>query len=143
MKALIFVLLLALSLLASDSSTDLEVKIIERVLGKISIDKEKVIWSDNKEICDAIEKNKLIKTTQNCQEAAIIVLQDKKNLSKKCHHTIVFVLDYALLSQVPKSFGAFFWKKGRPNIVILKPRLKSLFIQASNDLNPYLEDKIW
>jgi len=143
MKALLLVLLLALSLLSSDSSLDLEVKILEKIISEVSLNKEKIIWSDNKKICKAIEKKGLIKTTPECNKATIVVLKDIKNLPQECANSVIFVLDYELLSKIPKSFGAFFWKKGRPNIVILKSRLKSLFIQVSNDLDPYLEDKVW
>ncbi|MCK9490844.1 MAG: hypothetical protein M0Q24_02045 [Sulfurimonas sp.] len=143
MKAFIIILLLSLSSFASDSSLNLQVKILEKIISEISINKEKIIWSDNKEISKAIENHKLLQTTPNCKKATIMILQDKNNLPKECSHCAIFVLDYALLSQVQKSFGAFFWKKGRPNIVILKSRLKSLLIQASSDLDPYLEEKVW
>jgi len=140
---LFLTLLLTLSSFASDSSLDLEVKILEKIISEIFINKEKIIWSDNKELCTAIRKKELIKTTPECKKATIMVLKDIKNLSKECANSVIFVLDYELLSKVPKSFGAFFWKKGRPNVVILKSRLNSLSIQASNDLDPYLEDKVW
>jgi len=143
MRAFILILLLTFSSIASDSSLDLQVKILEKVLNEISINKKKIIWSDNKSICKAIEKNRLIQTTPECKYATILILQDKKNLPKECYECVLFVLDYELLSKMPNSFGAFFWKKGRPNIVILKSRLKSLFIKASSDLDPYLEEKAW
>jgi len=143
MRALILLLLFTLSSLASETSLNLQVKIMEKVLNEISINKERIIWSDNKTICKSFKKSNLIQTTPDCKQATIIILQDKNNLPKECAHCIVFVLDYELLSKVPKSFGAFFWKKGRPNIVILKSRLKGLSIQASSALEPYLEEKIW
>ncbi|EQB40106.1 hypothetical protein M947_03530 [Sulfurimonas hongkongensis] len=143
MRSLILALLLTLSSFAADSPLDLEVKILEKIISEISINKEKIIWSDNKKLYITMEKKGRIHTTLECKKATIVILQDIKNLPKQCSNIIIFVLDYELLSQVPKSFGAFFWKKGRPNIVILKSRLKALSIQASSNLDPYLEEKIW
>ncbi len=143
MRAFLLALFCTLSLAASDTSINLQVKILEKILNEISINKEKIIWSDNKTICQAMKKNKHIHTTPDHKQATIVILQDKNNLPKKCADCIIFVLDYELLSKVPKSFGAFFWKKGRPNIVIIKSRLKTLSIQASSDLDPYIEEKVW
>jgi len=55
----------------------------------------------------------------------------------------VFVLDYNLLSKIPESFGAFFFKKGRANIVLLAPVLKKQNIKVSKALDEYVEEKIW
>lgn len=44
---------------------------------------------------------------------------------------------------MPQSFGALFWKKGRPNIVIIAPRAKERAIEISQKLNEYVEEKIW
>lgn len=143
MRAIILVLLLALPSFATEASLDLEVKIIEKILKELSINKEKIIWSDNKKICQALNIRKLVYTTPKCEDATIVILQDEENLPKECSKSIIFVLNYELLSKVPESFGAFFWKKGRPNIVILKSRLKTLSIQTTSSLEPYLEEKIW
>jgi hypothetical protein len=52
-------------------------------------------------------------------------------------------LDYYLLDKIPQSFGAFFWKKGRPNIVFIKPRLKQQSLELSSELKPYIEEQVW
>jgi hypothetical protein len=36
-----------------------------------------------------------------------------------------------------------FWKKGRPNIVIIEPRIKEQNISISKKLDIYKEEKIW
>jgi hypothetical protein len=82
-------------------------------------------------------------TTADCKDATLLILENKKNLDKACHEKVTFVLDYALLKEIPQSFGAIFWKKSRPNIVIIAPRAKQSSIIISEKLDDYLEEKIW
>ena len=102
-----------------------------------------MIWSDDRDILFQLEKNRRFKVTSHCQNATLIILQEKEELLSACAHAHIFALDYKLLSEVPQSFGALFWKKGRPNIVILEPRIISQQIKISKNLEPYLEEKIW
>ncbi len=131
------------ALLLSASSISNQVKILEKVVSEISIDKQIKIWSDDKEIIAQIKKSNKFTTTTNCQDATFIILKEKKNLSDVCSNICIFVLNYKLLSEIPKSFGALFWKKGRPNIVIVEPRIKAQNITITSNLKPYLEEKVW
>ena len=139
-----FLLLSILSaLLLSASNINSQVNIIEKILSEISIKEQITIWSDDKKILSQLKRNRNFKITENCQNATFIILKDKNHLLNDCSNTHIFVLNYKLLSDIPKSFGALFWKKGRPNIVILEPRIKSQSIKVSKNLKPYLEKKIW
>ncbi|MCD4668385.1 MAG: hypothetical protein K8R44_07345 [Sulfurimonas sp.] len=142
MKLIITFLLSALFLFASDSN-HLKVKILENILSEISINEPIKIWSDDVKILTEFKHSSKFKTTTKCGDANIIVLQRKKNLTPKCRRKHIFVLSYDLLSDIDNSFGALFWKKGRPNIIILQPRVKAQSIAVSKNLDPYLEEKIW
>lgn len=143
MKLLLTLIFFATVTFASDNSDNLRIKILEKIITEISIDKEMKVWSDNKNILRTLKDHNKVKTTDNCAEATIIILQEQNNLINACSKRAIFVLNYKLLSNIPQSFGALFWKKGRPNIVIIKSRIKAQSIQVSNDLKPYLEEKIW
>nr|WP_321266491.1 hypothetical protein [uncultured Sulfurimonas sp.] len=143
MKHLIMIIFFTIISFASEGANNLRVEIIEKIISEISIDKEVVLWSDNKKIQNILKTNNKLKTTKNCEDATIIILEDEENLSKSCDSKHIFVLNYDLLSKISKSFGALFWKKGRPNIVIIKPRITEQYIEVSSDLKPYMEDKIW
>jgi hypothetical protein len=47
------------------------------------------------------------------------------------------------LKEIPKSFGSMFWKKGRPNIVLIESRIKEQKISISKELEIYIEERIW
>ncbi|MEA3369836.1 MAG: hypothetical protein U9Q40_00685 [Campylobacterota bacterium] len=138
-----FLLSILSALLLSASGISHQVKILETIVSEISLAKEIKIWSDDKNIIQELNKNNKFITTRNCQDATFIILKDKKNLLNICSDIHIFVLNYKLLSEIPQSFGALFWKKGRPNIVIIEPRVKAQNINITKNLKPYLEEKVW
>ncbi|MCW8895887.1 MAG: hypothetical protein OQK48_08310 [Sulfurimonas sp.] len=142
MKAIITLLFSSLVLLASETN-HLQVKILETIITNIHLDKNIVVWSDNKNLLAELKKHNVLLTTNICEDATVIILQDKRKLEKECSSKHIFVLNYNSLSHVPQSFGALFWKKGRPNIVLIEPRIKSQLIKISKDLEPYLEERVW
>lgn len=144
MKAIILTLLLAFSLFASDNKDVIRAQIIEKIISNISINEVITVWSDNKELIAEFRKSSNLITTDDCDKANIVVVEDAKNIEDEdCKNKPIFVLNYNLLKDLPESFGAFFWKKGRPNIVIIKPRTLSHGIIVNRELEAYVEEKIW
>jgi len=143
MKAIIGVFFLIVFAFASDYTHTAKAEILEKIFANISMKKELIIWSDDKELIEAFNKKGSLTTTANCKDATLLILENKKNMEHMCDSKAIFVLDYALLKEIPQSFGAIFWKKGRPNIVILAPRAKAQSITISDKLDDYIEDKIW
>ncbi|MDQ1244186.1 MAG: hypothetical protein QG565_526 [Campylobacterota bacterium] len=144
MKAIILTLFLTALLLASDNKDVLRAQIISKIISNISINEVITVWSDNKELIAEFKKSNHITTTDDCDKASIVVVENAKAIEDKdCKNKLIFVLNYDLLKDVPKSFGAFFWKKGRPNIVIIKPRALSQGITVAKELEAYVEEKIW
>lgn len=144
MKAIVITLILAFSLFASDNKDVIRAQIIEKIISNISIQDVITVWSDNKELIATFRKSSNIITTDDCDKANIVVVEDAKNMEdKNCKNKPIFVLNYNLLKELPESFGAFFWKKGRPNIVIIKPRTLSHGIRVEKELEAYVEEKIW
>lgn len=144
MKLLLIYFLSALILFANETSPiHAKVLIIEKILSECSIKHEVKVYSDNKDILLEIKNHKHYKVVQNCEEASVIILENKNSLKKACADKHIFVLNYKLLSEVPQSFGALFWKKGRPNIVIIKPRIEKQSLKISENLEAYLEEKVW
>ncbi|RLA72163.1 MAG: hypothetical protein DRG78_24200 [Epsilonproteobacteria bacterium] len=142
MKILLILIFSSLLLIAS-SANQHQVKILEKIFSEISIGKDIKIWSDNQDILIGLTNNQNFSTTQNSKDANVIILKDATSIDKITENQTVFVLEYKLLSTVKKSFGALFWKKGRPNIVIVEPRIKMQSIEITKELEPYLEEKIW
>lgn len=144
MKKIIFLLSIFVTLLsASNSNSELRLKILKNIISGIENSKPMRLWSDDKEIMDAFSLSKNFVVVDRYEDAKMIILSKKSNLPNKVRSKHIFVLDYDLLYQIPESIGAFFWKKGRPNIVFIKPRLEEHSLKLSANLKPYLEDKLW
>jgi hypothetical protein len=143
MKIILIFIFSIFVLSARDNENNLRSQILHKVCTEISINKKLKVWSDNKDVLFHLKKYDELNTVDSCEKASFIILQDSNKLSKACESKHIFVLDYNLLSVVPKSFGAFFWKKGRPNIVIIEPRIKAQSIKISTALQEYLEEKVW
>lgn len=143
MRAAIGILFLIILAFASDNTHAVKVEILEKIFTNISMKKELLIWSDDKKLIEIFNKKDSFATTANCEDATLLILEDKSNLEKNCKNKPIFVLEYSLLKEIPQSFGAIFWKKGRPNIIIISPRAKELSIDVSQKLSEYLEEKVW
>lgn len=147
MRAVVAILSLLITIYAhekvDDNSESVKIEILEKVFSNISIDKKIVIWSDCKTVLESFKQRAIFETASSCSDASLIVLENKKELTNECHEKAIFVMDYKLLKEMPDSFGALFWKKGRPNIVIIAPRAKKRSIKISEKLDDYLEEKIW
>lgn len=143
MKHLLILIIFATVSFAFDKTDSIKIQILEKIITEISIEREVYIWSDNQDILTHLNEHNKLNTSESCKDATIIILENKNTLPAGCASKHIFVLNYQLLSDIPQSFGALFWKKGRPNIVILKSRINAQSIKISNDLKPYLEEKIW
>ncbi len=143
MRLLLILLFSTFILFASDKANDVKVQIIEKILLEVSIGAELIIWSNNQVLLSSIGKNTQLKTTENYNDANLVVLDEHLENRQKYEQKHIFVLNYSLLSEIKQSFGALFWKKGRANIILLEPRLKLQGIEISQELEPYLEEKIW
>ena len=116
-------------------------KIIMNIMENIDIHNQKIIYCDDKELLHDLSKR--YKTSSDCKSSNLIILSKKGALLQECENKNIFVLNYNLLYKLPQSFGAFFFKKGRANIILLEPRLKELKIKPSKQLEPYIEDQLW
>ncbi|MDK9693764.1 MAG: hypothetical protein OEL19_05925 [Sulfurimonas sp.] len=142
MKKLFLLLLLVFTLFANERDV-IQAQILEKIFQNIEMHREIVLWSDNKNLLQEFEKSRRFRITDDCHQATLLVVQEKKNLLKETCKKAVFVLDYALLQEIPESFGSMFWKKGRPNVVLIESRTKQQNIKITEELKMYVEEKIW
>ncbi len=131
------------SILFAIESYTIKAEIIKNIFSGLIVEEEIVIWSDNKHILNSIKRNDTHKTSEECIDANFIVLEVSSDIQLECLDKKIFVLSYEMLNDLPQSFGALFWKKGRVNIILLEPRLKERSIEVSKELVPYMEEKVW
>jgi len=144
LRTLFLTFLFSITLLfAGTGDENLKIKILKKIVSGIHNSDSMKLWSDDYHILKAFSDDDVYHVTMKCESADIIILKEKENLPSYCVHQHIFVLSYKLLNDIPKSFGAFFWKKGRPNIVFIEPRVKENSLELSIEMKPYVEEKVW
>lgn len=140
MRLIIALFLILLSLPANDATRR---DIIEMILSNISIKKDMFIWCDNTSLQNELKKSSLLRVVDKKEHATLLIIESKGSIDKSCSNKPVFALEYNILKEIPQSFGAMYWKKARPNIVFIAPRVSSMGIDVSPKLSSYIEDSIW
>ncbi len=74
-----------------------------------------------------------------CDKADLIILSTTNNIPKECSKKILFGTRYLHLKN-PSVVGAFFWQKGRPNILFYKKRLEKNHIKLDSSFDKYIEN---
>jgi len=134
MKFLILITLLS-SLYAKDA--DIASKIISTIaVGVTHKENPKIYIYDNYTPYE-LSKHKL-NLTEHCQDADIVLISTLKGLPNNCFQKILFGTEYSNL-QNKNVIGAFFWQKGRPNILFSRENLKKKHIKLSTNLQKYVE----
>ena len=73
-----------------------------------------------------------------CKKADIVILSTLKNIPNECKDKIFFGSRHSHLKN-QNVVGAFFWQKGRPNILFYKKRLDKNSIKLDSSFNKYIE----
>lgn len=127
-------ILLSIFLFVSVSfSTSSESKIIGLIFHSLFNSKTILIYTNSKEKKEIITEAGFL-YTDSCKEATIAYLSD---YSKECKNKPFFTDNYNSFKENPNAIGAFYWKKGRPNILFLEPRLKSFNLKLPYELKKY------
>ena len=74
-----------------------------------------------------------------CNKADLIILSTTRNIPKGCLEKILFGTRYSHLKN-SNVVGAFFWQKGRPNILFYKKRLEKNNLKLDSSFNRYIEN---
>jgi len=74
-----------------------------------------------------------IKKVKKCSKADLVIVNNLDNLPLDCMDKLIFTTNYKTFMLNENIIGAFFWQKGRPNIVFRKSVLdkKGIYLDAS------------
>ncbi len=87
----------------------------------------------------AISKSsETLNIVSECSEADMVILSTTKNIPSECAQKILFGTRYSHLKN-KNIIGAFFWQKGRPNILFYQKRLDKKNITLDSSFNHYIE----
>lgn len=140
-----FLLILSLCYsFAFSSQKETATKIVQTIVATVNKDNKPVwIQKNNKYIFELLDATKF-NISDTCEDVGVLVLQNTaSSFSEACKNKPIVVLDYDILKHHKNAVAAFFWKKGRPNIVFLKDRIEKFDIVLPASYEIYLEETLW
>ncbi len=133
MKVLFLAILLISTVFASDK--DIATKIYLSLAMDVSEKKDPIFYLYGH--IKYLENNSGIHTTHNCNKADLIILNTLEKLPKECQNKPLFTTKYRTYLKHENIIGAFFWQKGRPNIVFRKSSIEKNNIHLESSFSKY------
>jgi hypothetical protein len=135
----LFTLFFTLTLLNAQS--DYELKLYETIIPSIFKDRSVRVYLD-KDMQSMLQNSKKFTIVKEC-DASVKLLIGKRfeNLPAVCQDKPLFTTKYRTFKESANSFGAFYWRKGRPQIKFKKSTLLRYKIHLPNSLQRYVNDK--
>jgi len=102
--------------------------------------KEVFATSKRMVLSDEPEKSDIILMTN--KSALFKIMREKQWAVEKDEKPIIFVTDYRLLKNSFDIVGAFYWKKGRSQLLFIKNRLDAYNITLPEEYEDFLVDTL-
>ncbi len=132
----IFILLLFISSLFSYDVLVVKAKILSKIAHEVIKKNVVNIYVEDRDL----QKTKgLVSSIRYTfyEEADIVFVSNMSSIKKNKKY--IFSTSYYIYQNNPDILGAFFWQKGRPNIIIKSQKSKNLNISFSKSFQKYIE----
>ncbi len=86
------------------------------------------------------EKSDIILITD--QSTLLQIIQERQRAPKKDKRPILFVTDYRLLKNSFDIVGAFYWRKGRSQLLFIKNRLDAYHVTLPKEYEDFMVDEL-
>jgi hypothetical protein len=128
-------------LYAEVSKSSVEVQIIEKIATSMFPNQKATAWGETVELKNTLQQSKKIDSVEDFNNARIIFVSKKipENISS---NTIIITTNYSLLIKDQRVLGAFFWQKGRPNLLFLRGRMQKANVTLGHEFEKYIEDDL-
>lgn len=132
------ILLLSFLLITQVFADDIEIEknIYEKIFSALVTTEKPLIYSDESILSLGLKPADFTQVSK-CEEAEIVVMTHS-SIPKHCRTKIVFGTRYRHL-EVDYILGAFFWQKGRPNLLFRQEKLDEHNIVLIDSLAEYVE----
>ncbi len=127
--------------LESESTLKIYHNIFSSIMHKMSY----TVYTDKKSYYDIFLKSNKIILTNNPEAADILLITKKETLKKLKNHPpkgLIFTTNYTLLSHTKNIIGAFYWRKGRSQLLFIKNRLKKYGVTLPKKYTRYIIDTL-
>ena len=137
MKKLFLISILIITIYANDEK--IAASLFNKIVTTITHKKTPTVYLYT-DIESVSKYPKKLQIVEDCSRADIVLLSTVKDIPKDCASKILFGTRYSHLKN-KNVIGAFFWQKGRPNILFYKERLEKQQIKLDKSFDKYIENQ--
>jgi len=140
LRLLLTAISLGTLLIAADSN-QIAANILDKVIDSLFPNTKIYAWGETKEHRQMIQSSYKMELTSNPEQAYFVIVSKSvpNNISSK---SILFTTEYSVFKHNDKVIGAFYWQKGRPNLLFLRSRLKDSNLNLGTEFEKYIEDEL-
>ncbi len=113
-----------------------ELKLYEKVLPLIFNTKTLLVYADSNSK-QTLKESAVFKLVDNCSDATLLIGKNFGDLSTNCKSKPLFATSYRSYKNSKNSIGAFYWRKGRPQIKFNLENIQSYDLSLPNSLRKY------
>ena len=129
-------------MLYSNTLSQIKAQIILNIARLVTHKKTVKIYVDDPSFLDIFKNSSYIKRVSNCFQADVVITKNSQNIKKQCKKKQINIIsttykDYKQNSDI--DFGAFFWQKGRPNMLINSKIIQKRSISLPRSYYKYLD----
>ncbi len=135
---ILFLIVISITSLFSSNILKLQAEILSSIAHTLIHKKYIKVCVNDKKLAGVSKYCKTLKFV-SCSKADIVFTSKDDNISKKCKTNLIFSTSYYSYEHSPMVVGAFFWQKGRPNIIFRKKKLEHLSIKLPKEFQKYIE----
>jgi hypothetical protein len=95
---------------------DYELKLYDSILPKIYTKNIISVYIQDSEIKTLLQKSRHFKITNRCENAELIIGKYPDMLDYDCQNIPIFATSYRSYKNIQNAIGAFYWRKGRPQV---------------------------
>lgn len=130
---------------STERGVRLEQKIMNRILRALTGKSAGIhVYFAGRRLPQSLLKNPDVILTPRPENADVVLVGSRRPDARLAHlHKPLLTLDYGTLRDYPNAVGAYFWQKGRPNIIMIRARLDRERIRLPAEFDRYIEDSIW
>ncbi|QCI27911.1 hypothetical protein [Caminibacter pacificus] len=128
MKKVIILLFFSVVLLFASAKIELFEKLFSTLFQKPVV----YVLTNNPDIKNA--NSRVLIVVKSCKKADVIIGDVDKNCTKPR-----FLLDYYKFKNNKNAIGAFYWRKGRPQLRLRKKELEKYHLYISKEFEDFLE----
>lgn len=135
MKKIILILLLLFAFLNAKDNLTLE--LYKKVLTSIFHSQTIKVYTDS-ETREILQQSSKFEIVDSCDKSVAVLVGKFSKLSTICKDKPLFSTDYRGFKNTPNSFGAYYWRKGRPQLKFKRKVLDKFHLSLPTTLERYI-----